>query len=313
MATGCLYVCATPIGNLEDVTLRVLRVLGEVDLVAAEDTRRTRRLLTHYEIATPLISLHEHNETARAERLVERLVRGESIALVSDAGMPAISDPGARLIRAVIDADVPLTVLPGPSAFVTALVGSGLPAERFAFEGFLPRSPRRRRAWLRDLKDEPRTLVFYEAPHRVKQTVVDMMTELGDRSACIARELTKAFEQWQRAPLSQLAASWTGQAPRGEYVLIVEGASKSPRVAVATGGVEDGGEGSEAAPTSVTSVTSTTSAADAEPPTAEELVRHVTDAMATGLDKKSAIQHVARQLALPRRVVYQAAIAIDVR
>lgn len=282
MAGGSLYVCATPIGNLEDITLRVLRVLGEVDVVAAEDTRRTRQLLTHYDIKTSLISLHEHNEETRAAALVEELLSGKSIALVSDAGTPGISDPGNRLIRAALGADVSVTVLPGPTAFVAALVGSGLSAERFAFEGFLPRSRARRRERLDALHNERRTLIFYEAPHRVRQTLADMARLWGARRGCVARELTKAFEQWQRGSVEELAELWKEQTPRGEFVLIIEGAPADAD-----------------------------SDSAREVPSEEAIVGFVQEAMDDGLDKRAAVQHVARELGLPRRKVYRAAIVID--
>lgn len=287
MTDGCLYVCPTPIGNLEDITLRVLRILGEVELVAAEDTRRTRQLLTHYDIKTPLISLHEHNEETRAATLVERLLSGESIALVSDAGTPGISDPGSRLIRAALDAEVSVTVLPGPTAFVAGLVGSGLSTERFAFEGFLPRSPARRRERLRALQAERRTLVFYEAPHRVRQTLADMARLWSGRRGCVARELTKAFEQWQRGSVQELAELWREQTPRGEFVLIIEGAPADK--------ADEEGDSTR------------------EPPSEEQLVQFVQEAMEEGMDKRAAVQHVARKLGLPRRTVYRAAIVIDAR
>lgn len=283
MGNGRLYVCATPIGNLEDVTLRVLRVLKEADLIAAEDTRHTRQLLDRYDIATPMLSLHEHNEARRTAQLLDRLAAGETVALVSDAGTPGISDPGERLIRAVIAADVPLTVLPGPTAFVTALVGSGLSTERFAFEGFLPRSPGRRRKALRALAREERTLIFYEAPHRVRSTLKDMEQELGDRPACVARELTKTFEQWQRGSLRELAETWAEATPRGEFVIVVAGA-------------EGPAEG-----------------AAVDEPTEEVLTRRVREAMAAGADKRDAIRQVAKELGVPQRTVYRAAIGIDPR
>lgn len=283
MGNGRLYVCATPIGNLEDVTLRVLRVLKEADLIAAEDTRHTRQLLDRYDIATTMLSLHEHNEARRTAQLLDRLAAGETVALVSDAGTPGISDPGERLIRAVIAADVPLTVLPGPTAFVTALVGSGLSTERFAFEGFLPRSPGRRRKALRALAREERTLIFYEAPHRVRSTLKDMEQELGDRPACVARELTKTFEQWQRGSLRELAETWAEATPRGEFVIVVAGAE----------GPDEG--------------------AAVDEPTEEVLTRRVREAMAAGADKRDAIRQVAKELGVPQRTVYRAAIGIDPR
>lgn len=282
---GKLYVCGTPIGNLEDVTLRVLRVLREVDVIAAEDTRHTRKLLNHYKLNTPLFSLHEHNERARIAELLKRLQSGQSVALVSDAGMPAISDPGGALIAAAAQEGVEIVVVPGPTAFVAALVGSGLPSDRFAFEGFLPRHPARRRERLEELAYDPRTLVFYEAPHRLVETLQAMLEVWGDRPACVARELTKAFEEWQRAPLSQLAAYWAAHTPRGEFVIVVAGA---PQAAGRAAG-EDGEKALDEA----------------------SLAAAVRSRMAAGMDKKTAVKAVADEFGVPRRVVYRAALEID--
>lgn len=291
MGPGRLYVCPTPIGNLEDITLRVLRVLQEVDVIAAEDTRRTRQLLNHFEIATPLVSLHEHNEEVRTADLIRRLQGGESVALVSDAGMPGISDPGEIFIRAVVEADIPLTVLPGPAAFVTALVGSGLPTERFLFEGFLPRHVRRRRERLERLRGDDRTLLFYEAPHRLRETLKDMLAVFGDRPTCVAREMTKAYEQWQRGTMAEVAAYWFAHPPRGEYVIVVAGAPSSGDAAIAESSV------------------------DGEPaqPTVEQIVRLVQEQMDAGIDKKTAVREVARQLGMPRRTVYKAATSLSAK
>lgn len=291
---GRLFVCGTPIGNLEDVTLRVLRVLGEVDIIAAEDTRRTRKLLAHYDIHTPLVSLHEHNEQARTRELLRRLQGGQSIALVSDAGMPGISDPGAVLVAAAAEAGVDVVVVPGPSAFVAALVGSGLATDRFAFEGFLPRQGRRRRERLQQLSRDPRTLIFYEAPHRLARTLQDMLDVWGDRPACVARELTKTFEQWQRAPLSELAAYWAAHEPRGEFVIVVAGADASVRLDVTGAASAEGG--AEGAPAE---------------PDEELLAEAVRRRMAEGLDKKTAIKAVADEFGLSRRIVYRAALSVD--
>lgn len=286
---GQLFVCGTPIGNLEDVTLRLLRTLREVAVIAAEDTRHTRKLLNHYDIDTPLISLHEHNEQSRIADVLQRLEAGDSVALVSDAGMPAISDPGGQLIAAVAEAGIDIVVVPGPTAFVTALVGSGLTHDRFAFEGFLPRHARRRQERLEELSTDPRTLIFYEAPHRLARTLRDMLDVLGDRPACVARELTKAFEQWQRAPLSELAAYWTAETPRGEFVIVVAGADELTRS-------KDG---------------RTTDSAEREEPSEQQLAEAVRQRMGQGMDKKTAIKAVADQFGLPRRVVYRAAVQID--
>lgn len=224
MTQGRLFVVATPIGNLADVTLRALRVLGEVDLIAAEDTRTTRKLLAHHGIRTPLVSYHEHNEAVRTPELLERMQNGERIALVSEAGTPAISDPGYRLVRASIAADVPVEPIPGPSALLAAVVVSGLPSDAFVFEGFLPKRQTERRRRLESLGAEPRTLVFFEAPHRLDRCLTDLLDVLGDRSVALCRELTKLHEEIRRGRVSELIASLHRMPVKGEIVLVVEGA-----------------------------------------------------------------------------------------
>ena len=222
---GTLYLVATPIGNLEDMTLRGLRILREVALIAAEDTRHTRKLLTHFEITTPSVSYHEHSPLARRDAVLEALSRGD-VALVSDAGTPLISDPGQDLVRAALEAGFPVTPIPGPVAAITALVGSGLPADQFTFLGFLPRRPAERRSALEAARDEPRTLLLYEAPHRLVACLEDAQAILGDREMAAARELTKLHEEWLRGPVSSLIARFrSGQPPRGEFVLVIAGAS----------------------------------------------------------------------------------------
>ena len=222
---GTLYLVGTPIGNLGDVSARALAVLGGVDLVAAEDTREARKLLAAHGLERPLVSHHEHNERASAAGLVARLQAGDAVALVSDAGMPGISDPGEAVVAACIAAGLPVVPVPGPTAFVAALVASGLPTRRFAFEGFLPREPKLRRRALRELAAEPRTLVFYEAPHRLAETLVDMAEAFGpERPAAVARELTKRFEEIVRGELGALRDRYAAEAPRGEIVLVVGGA-----------------------------------------------------------------------------------------
>ncbi|MGE5216951.1 MAG: 16S rRNA (cytidine(1402)-2'-O)-methyltransferase [Chloroflexota bacterium] len=223
--TGILYVVATPIGNLEDITLRALRILKEVDLIAAEDTRHTRHLLNHYGIITPLTSYHEHNERAKAQALVERLGRGERIALVSDAGTPAISDPGYRLVLAAIKARFPVTPIPGPSTVAAVVSASGLPSDRFVFEGFLPSAKQERRNRLVALREEPRTLVLYEAPHRLKECLRDILDIFGAREMVIAREVTKLHEEFCRGTVSELLAGLDGTSLRGEIALVVRGFS----------------------------------------------------------------------------------------
>ena len=220
---GKLYLCPTPIGNLGDMTQRTLETLKAVDLIAAEDTRNTGLLLARYEIKAPLISYHQHNEKQRSQELIERMQQGAQIALVTDAGMPAISDPGQILVRRCHEAGVPVTALPGPCAFVTALALSGLDSRRFIFEGFLPVDKKERRQVLEDLRTSRRTMIFYEAPHRVKETLKTMAEVAGDRPAAAVRELTKKFEEVQLMTLSELAAYYEENEPRGEYVLLVEG------------------------------------------------------------------------------------------
>lgn len=229
-----LYVVATPIGNLEDITLRALRVLREVDLIAAEDTRHTRKLLTRYDIDTPVTSYHENNERTKAAALVRRLEAGESIALVSDAGTPTISDPGYHLIRAATGKGVPVAPVPGVSAATAALSVSGLATDRFVFQGFLPARQSRRMEALRQLRDEERTMVFYEAPHRIRESIADMRGALGDREAMVGRELTKVHEELLRGTLSELARELDEASPRGELVIVVEGNREAPQVDEAT-------------------------------------------------------------------------------
>lgn len=222
---GRLFVCATPIGNLQDVTLRLLQTLADVDVVAAEDTRRTRKLLTHHGVHARLISYHQGNEVSRTPELMDRLRRGERVALVTDAGMPAVSDPGWRLIRAAIDEGVNVEVIPGPSAVLAALVASGLPTARFAFEGFLPRRAGDRGRRLASIAADDRTLVFFEAPDRLAGTLAHLAEAFGPRRAAVARELTKVHEEVLRATLPELAAEVASGEVRGEIAIVVEGAA----------------------------------------------------------------------------------------
>ena len=219
--SGCLYLVGTPIGNLEDITLRALRILKEADQIACEDTRHTQKLLTHYDIHKPLISYHEHNELTRAPELVLALEQGAKIALVSDAGMPLVSDPGHRLVALCLRHRIPVVPIPGPSALLASLSASGLPGEEFLFVGFLPaRSSQRRRA-LEHLRIEDRTIVLYEAPHRVAECVAEAREILGDRPACLAREVTKLHEEFVRGSLSQIATALEERPARGEITLII--------------------------------------------------------------------------------------------
>jgi len=220
-AAGILFVVATPIGNLEDISMRAVRVLREADLIAAEDTRHTSKLLHHYDIRRPTASLHEHNEQEKVPALIDRLRGGARIALVTDAGTPAVSDPGYRLVRAAIDAGIRVEAIPGPSAVLAALVSSGLPTDSFVFAGFPPPKSAARRAWFEALRDEPRTLVFFEAPHRIRETLAAAIETLGDREAALGRELTKLHEEVLRGSLSAVLDR-LGE-PRGEFTVVVAG------------------------------------------------------------------------------------------
>jgi 16S rRNA (cytidine1402-2'-O)-methyltransferase len=220
---GTLHLVATPIGNLEDLTFRALRILESCELIAAEDTRRTRKLLTHYGVSRPLVSCFEHNEMKRIPAILEALREGKDVALVSDAGSPGVSDPGFRLVREAVDQGMPVTALPGPSAVIPALSVSGLPTDRFSFYGFLPRSGSDRKRLLEEAAQVPHTLVFFESPHRVVKTLEDMLARMGNRRAAVCRELTKRFEQVERDVLSELIAKWQARTPKGEFCIVIEG------------------------------------------------------------------------------------------
>lgn len=280
--SGVLYVCATPIGNLEDITLRVLRILREVDLIAAEDTRHTRKLLHYYDIHRPLTSYHEHNRRQKGEQLLRELMSGKKIALVTDAGTPAISDPGWDLVQMAIAAGIQVVPLPGPSALVTALVVSGLPTERFVFEGFLPREGKERRQRLQALAEEERTIVLYEAPHRLRRTVADLLTVLGEaRPVALARELTKIHEEVWRGTLAELQARLEQEEVRGEIVLVIGGRTKE-EVAANKGEI-----------------------------TEEEIAARVKEMMAAGKDKKEVMKTIALELNISKKEVYRALLTVD--
>lgn len=227
---GTLYIVATPIGNLEDITLRAIRVLKEVDLIAAEDTRHTKKLLAHYGITTRLNSYYDEVEAEKASLLVEQLKNGKNIALVSDAGTPTLSDPGFRLVQEAIRAAIPVVPVPGPSALIAALSAGGLPTDRFVFEGFLPVKKRQRRERLQRLRQEERTLVFYEAPHRLKETLEDILELLGDREMVLGREITKVYEEFIRGGLGEVTVEIGRREIRGEIVLLVSGFAGEPVV-----------------------------------------------------------------------------------
>ena len=272
---GKLFLCATPIGNLGDMTPRVMETLESVDFIAAEDTRNTLKLLNHFEIKTPMTSYHEHNKVTKGPVLVERMLAGESIALVTDAGMPGISDPGADLVKLCYDAGVPVTVAPGASAAVVALVLSGLDTRRFVFEGFLPPDKKERKAILKTLEREHRTMIFYEAPHRLTGTLEELAELFGeDRQMAATRELTKKFEEVRRDTIGGHLKHFTENQPKGEFVLVVAGA-----------------------PAEEKEVASETDAA-----------ARVAQLMAEGLSRKDAVKQTAKELNLPKNIVYDAAL-----
>lgn len=221
---GKLYLCPTPIGNLGDITVRTLEVLKSVDLIAAEDTRVSTKLLNHFDIKVPITSYYEHNKREKGSYLLEKLLSGINIAVITDAGMPGISDPGEDLVKLCVENDIPVEALPGPCAFATALVASGLPTGRFAFEGFLTVNKRNRMEHLESLTLDTRTLIFYEAPHKLMTTLKDMLTVFGNRRIVLARELTKKFEEYRRTTIEDAIIYYEQTPPKGEFVLIIEGA-----------------------------------------------------------------------------------------
>ena len=220
---GKLYLCATPIGNLEDITYRVLRTLEEVDLIAAEDTRNSIKLLNHFDIKTPMTSYHEYNKIEKAYQLVDKLREGMNIALITDAGTPGLSDPGEDLVRICYEEGIEVTSLPGPAACITALTMSGLPTRRFAFEAFLPRDKKERADVLAQLKNETRTIILYEAPHHLVKTLEELYVNLGDRKIAVCRELTKRYEEKTLTTISECLKFYSDNEPRGEYVLVIAG------------------------------------------------------------------------------------------
>jgi 16S rRNA (cytidine1402-2'-O)-methyltransferase len=280
LSVGTLYLVGTPIGNLEDITARAIRILGEVAVIAAEDTRQTRKLLHHFNIQTQLISYHEHNQRTAGPAIIERILAGDSVALVTDAGMPAISDPGEDLVRLALEAGIRVEPIPGPTAFVTALVVSGLPTDRFAFDGFLPTKKKEREAALERLKREERTVLLYEAPHRLIETLADLDRVLGARPMAAARELTKLHEEVVRGTPAELLAHFRERAPRGEFVLVIGGAT------------EAAGE----------------AAAETWTPTGLKVA--VDELVASGLHPNAAMKQVAERYGLSKREVYQTLLAL---
>lgn len=279
---GKLYLVSTPIGNLEDITLRAVRTLREVDLIAAEDTRHTIKLLNHFEIKKSLVSYYEHNKKEKGNYLVNQLIHGKNIALVSDAGTPGISDPGEDLVKLCIEKDIEVTAIPGPVAAVTGLIISGLPTGRFVFEGFLPMNKRARRERLAFLKNEVRTLVFYEAPHKLLHTLKDLYEALGNRKVVFARELTKRFEEIIRCDLKAAIEKYEEQPPKGEFVVIVEGISEEEKIETEKKIWEN-----------------------------KSIKEHLNFYISEGLDKKDAMKRVAEDRKISKREVYKELLSED--
>ena len=275
--SGMLYLCATPIGNLEDITYRVLRILKEVDLIAAEDTRNSIKLLNHFEIKTPMTSYHEYNKYEKGCYLVEQMQEGKNIALITDAGTPGISDPGEELVAMCYEAGIPVTSLPGPAACITALTISGLPTRRFAFEAFLPSDKKARAVILEELKRETRTIILYEAPHRLVKTLEELSENLGDRKISLCRELTKKHETVFRGSLAEAVSWYKENPPKGECVMVLEGRSREEMEQEARQQWED-----------------------------MPLEAHMEHYMSQGIDKKEAMKLVAKDRGISKRDVYQA-------
>ncbi len=278
---GTLYLCATPIGNLEDITYRVLRTLKEVDLIAAEDTRNSIRLLNHFEIHTPMTSYHEYNKIEKAYQLIDQLRAGKNIALITDAGTPGISDPGEDLVRMALEEGIPVTSLPGAAACITALTMSGQPTRRFAFEAFLPREKKERTQVLEELKNETRTIILYEAPHHLVATLTQLREVLGNRSISVCRELTKKHEEVRKTTLDDVLLFYKDQEPRGEYVLVIEGADKKELEAKAQRAWEE-----------------------------LTLEEHMALYESQGMMKKEAMKCVAKDRGISKREVYQALLDV---
>lgn len=275
--SGMLYLCATPIGNLEDITYRVLRILKEADLIAAEDTRNSIKLLNHFEIKTPMTSYHEYNKYEKGRYLVEQMQEGKNIALITDAGTPGISDPGEELVAMCYEAGIPVTSLPGPAACITALTISGLPTRRFAFEAFLPSDKKERAVILEELKRETRTIILYEAPHRLVKTLEELSENLGDRKISLCRELTKKHETVFRGSLLEAVSWYKENPPKGECVMVLEGRSREEMEQEARQQWED-----------------------------MPLEAHMEHYMSQGIDKKEAMKLVAKDRGISKRDVYQA-------
>ena len=281
--TGTLYLCATPIGNLEDITYRVLRTLKEVDLIAAEDTRNSIRLLNHFEIKTPMTSYHEYNKIDKAYQLVAKMREGKNIALITDAGTPGISDPGEDIVRICYEEGIPVTSLPGAAACITALTMSGLPTRRFVFEAFLPKDKKEHQAVLEELKTETRTIIIYEAPHHLVRTLQELSDTLGgDRRLTICRELTKRHEEKLQMTLTDSLSYYEVNEPRGEYVLIIAGRSREEMKKEEQAGWE-----------------------------ALSLEEHMAHYESQGIDRKEAMKRVAKDRGVSKRDIYQALLKLS--
>ncbi len=280
--SGMLYLCATPIGNLGDMTPRVQQTLESVDLIAAEDTRNSLKLLTHFGIRTAMTSYHEYNKVEKADYLVEQLREGKDVALITDAGTPAISDPGEVLVAKCQEAGIPVTSLPGPAACITALTLSGLSARRFCFEGFLPADKKEKEEVLSELKEESRTIILYEAPHHLLRTLKELYEALGDRRITLCRELTKKFETVLPTTLQEAVVRYESEEPRGEYVLVVEGKSLRRKK-----------EERQAAWQSMT------------------IEEHMAFYQKDGMDEKEAMKQVAKDRGVPKREIYQYLLQSD--
>ncbi len=274
---GKLYLCATPIGNLEDITFRVLRTLKEVDLIAAEDTRNSIKLLNHFDIHTPMTSYHEYNKIEKAQVLIRKMQEGQKIALITDAGTPGISDPGEELVRMCYEAGVEVTSLPGPAACITALTLSGLPTRRFAFEAFLPTDKKERQAVLQELVNETRTIILYEAPHRLVRTLQELKEVLGNRSVTLCRELTKKHETAFVTTMEELQKYYETQEPKGECVLVIQGKSREELVQEERSRWEE-----------------------------LSIEAHMQVYLEQGMDKKEAMKAVAKDRGVSKRDIYQA-------
>lgn len=274
---GTLYLCATPIGNLEDMTFRVIRTLKEVDLIAAEDTRNSIKLLNHFEIHTPMTSYHEYNKIEKGRKLVEKLLDGQNIALITDAGTPGISDPGEELVKMCYEAGVSVTSLPGAVACITALTLSGLSTRRFAFEAFLPADKKERQEVLAELENETRTMIIYEAPHRLLRTLKELLERLGDRKITICRELTKRHETAFATTLSGAVSHYEAKEPRGECVMVLEGKSRQELKEAAIAKWEE-----------------------------MSIEEHMEYYLTQGIDRKDAMKKVAKDRGVSKRDVYQA-------